>query len=261
MKIQHLGPDSELSPFVKNIMTFESKEDFSKTNLPFFADGFPGIMYHRTPNGLIVNPHKKLMPELFIYGQTIAPIEIEIFGSYRIIVFQLFPFTLKSIFGIDPRSINDNCFDLLHEGGENWKIFLGQLSSSNSILNDVGSISEGLTAMIHAKKANFDPTILKAIKGIMHANGLLNLANLAKELQLAKRTLERRFLASTGLLPKQFAMIIQFQNSLSQITQKEYDILTDVVYQNGYADQSHFIRVFKSFTGKTPKSFNQKPDS
>jgi AraC-like DNA-binding protein len=31
-----------------------------------------------------------------------------------------------------------------------------------------------------------------------------------------------------------------------------------VVYQNGYADQSHFIRVFKSFTGKTPGQFTRE---
>jgi len=53
-------------------------------------------------------------------------------------------------------------------------------------------------------------------------------------------------------------MIIQFQNSLTQLTIKDYTILTDVVYNNGYADQSHFIRVFKSFTGKTPKNFAKK---
>jgi AraC-like DNA-binding protein len=79
----------------------------------------------------------------------------------------------------------------------------------------------------------------------------------AKSIQLEGTydELERRFLSETGLSPKQFAKIIQFQNSLTQLSVKDYTSLTDVVYQNGFSDQSHFIKVFKAFTGKTPKAF------
>jgi len=42
---------------------------------------------------------------------------------------------------------------------------------------------------------------------------------------------------------------------MEQLTQKNFTKLTDIVYKNGYADQSHFVKVFKSFTGKTPKAF------
>jgi len=58
-----------------------------------------------------------------------------------------------------------------------------------------------------------------------------------------------------GVTAKQFAKIIQFQQSLEQITVKDYSKLTDIVYANGFADHSHFIKVFKAFTGKTPLAF------
>jgi AraC-like DNA-binding protein len=61
-----------------------------------------------------------------------------------------------------------------------------------------------------------------------------------------------------GVTAKQFAKIIQFQQSLEQITVKDYSKLTDIVYANGFADQSHFIKVFKAFTGKTPLAFTSK---
>ena len=77
------------------------------------------------------------------------------------------------------------------------------------------------------------------------------------ELKLNERTLERRFLNEVGLSPKQFSKIIQFQLSLEQLTLKDFTKLTDIVYENGFADQSHFIKVFKAFTGKTPKTFKK----
>ena len=58
---------------------------------------------------------------------------------------------------------------------------------------------------------------------------------------------------STYLAPKHFSKIIQFQVSLNQLQANDYSKLSDIVYDNGFADQSHFIRVIKAYTGKTPK--------
>jgi AraC-like DNA-binding protein len=247
-----------LSPFVKEVMTFEGGEESAKTYLPFFADGFPGLVYQKTANGLKINPHKKLMSELFVYGQTLKPVEFDIPGKYQIIVCQLYPFALKRLFGIEPTSITDNCYDLTTYKNFQVVDVLKKLSSDTDIFHKVNTLSEFIDELTDAGKLLFDPPILKAIEIILNANGQLNLANMAPKLNLTKRTFERRFFSETGLLPKQFAKIIQFQNSLRQLAASDYNRLTDVVYQNGYADQSHFIRVFKSFTGKTPGQFTRK---
>jgi AraC-like DNA-binding protein len=253
--LHNLEHDVRLSPFIKSVMTFENLEESKHTTLPFFADGFPGLMYHQTPNGLTVNPHQKRMPELFLYGQTIKPIELEITGAYRLLVFQLYPFTLKSLFGIDPKSINDNCYDLTHDANSTLAAMLEPLSTSTALTKWVEVLSQFISELIARRTSKFDPTILNAVEIILREKGQVNLTDTAKALHVTKRTFERRFLSETGLLPKQFAKIIQFHSSLTQLTVKDYRTLTDVVFRNGYADQSHFIRVFKSFTGKTPKHF------
>jgi AraC-like DNA-binding protein len=255
MKLQNIEFDIELSPFVKSIMVFESNDADIKTNLPFFADGFPGLIFHVTPNGLYVNPHKKRMPQLFIYGQTIEPIEIEIYGTFQMIVFQLFPFTLKALLNIEPKSINDNCYDLSLDGIQIQNNVLSELSLYKDHHSRINLLISYIEKLIDSKRSYIDNAIFLAIKNILSAKGKCSLAETAKEVHLTKRTFERRFLSETGLLPKQFAKIIQFQNSLTQLSVKDFTSLTDVVYENGFADQSHFIRVFKSFTGKTPKQF------
>src|SRR5687768_112092 len=98
MNFQSIEPDKSISLFVKSIWVLESEDPTLNTNLPFFADGYPGLMFDETENGLIVNPHKKWMPVLFLYGQTINPIELQMTGRYQVIIFHLYPFVLKSFF-------------------------------------------------------------------------------------------------------------------------------------------------------------------
>ena len=104
--------------------------------------------------------------------------------------------------------------------------------------------------IFQAKKETLDLTIRHAILLILDKQGQISNMQLCQNLHITERTLERRFLSQVGISPKQFSQIIQFQQSLEQLTLKEFANLTEVVYTNGFADQSHFIRVFKAFTGK-----------
>ncbi|MBA4058005.1 MAG: AraC family transcriptional regulator, partial [Marivirga sp.] len=49
--------------------------------------------------------------------------------------------------------------------------------------------------------------------------------------------------------------ICQFQLSFAQVRAKEFNTLTDVAYDNGFADQSHFIRSFREFVDTTPNHY------
>ena len=126
---------------------------------------------------------------------------------------------------------------------------------TKDIDTQIDSISNALSDLVQRKSQSFNSCIRIAIERILRSKGQKNLRELAAELRISTRSLERNFFQQTALKPKQFARIIQFQSSLIQLSVKDYNKLTDIVYENGYADQSHFIRVFKSFTGKIPSRF------
>jgi len=42
------------------------------------------------------------------------------------------------------------------------------------------------------------------------------------------------------------------------VSYKKAYLLSDVVYEHGYADQSHFIRDFKKYTHTKPSRFRKK---
>jgi AraC-like DNA-binding protein len=258
MNFQNIIPDKSVSLFVKSIWVFEETNEEQKTILPFFADGFPGLIYYEAAKGMTVFPLEKIMPSLFIYGQTISPIEVVFEGSYKMIVFQLYPFILKRFFNINPKTINDNCYDLQQLKDREIRATNYHLPLSNTTERRIELITSFLSSVFEAKKQTLDFKLKQALQLTMDKKGQLSIKDLCKEIKMKERTLERRFTSETGVSPKQFAKIIQFQSSLEQLTVKDFNKLTDIVYQNGFADQSHFIKVFKAFTGKTPKIFSKK---
>ena len=97
-----------------------------------------------------------------------------------------------------------------------------------------------------------------AINLILKTNGTISIKELRDKLFVSERTLERNFLKEIGVTAKQFAKIIQFSSALQQMTDTDYVNLTDIGYDSGFSDQSHFIRSFKRYTGKTPKEYLQQ---
>lgn len=258
MVFRSITPPASVALFVKDILIFEEDASRQKTVLPFFADGYPGMIYCESEDGLVVTPHNKKMPEFFLYGQTIKPIQLILDGRYKLIIMQLYPFVLKSFFQINPVLINDNCYDLTEWRGNG----VGGTTQSLNASHDTDERVKILTGFLHSifqqKKQTLDYKIRDAIQALLESGGRQSIQTISKNLKLNPRTFERRFKSEVGIQPKQFAQITQFHISLKQLTSAEFTKLTEVVYKTGFADQSHFIRVFKKFTGTSPSAFKKR---
>ena len=247
----NLVKDRRIAPFVKEILLLES-DSSSQHNLPFYADGYPGIMYSETEDGVRLLPANKTLPNFFLYGQTIEPIELQIKGTYKLIIFQLYPFATRLLLGIDPKKINDECYDLVQVKNIDTTKTVSLIEPENTE-KQIKIISNYILELVKNSSLNPDNSIKLAVSTIINTKGILPIKELRKQLFITERTFERRFAKEVGVTPKQFAKIIQFNFSLNQIKESDYTSLTNVAYENGFADQSHFIRTFKKYTGATPK--------
>ncbi|MDM8153018.1 helix-turn-helix domain-containing protein [Bacteroides gallinaceum] len=85
---------------------------------------------------------------------------------------------------------------------------------------------------------------------VMPAIPVTELASIAC---LGKKQFERLFNELVGANSKEYARIVRFQKSLKLLQHYSEDTnLAQLAYKCGYADQSHFIREFKQFSGYTP---------
>ena len=253
-----LSAPKSIEPFVKDIFMLESDEENKVNDYPFYADGFPGIIFSNSTNPFYLNPGNKKLSDFYLYGQTIEPITLSTKGPFRLYCMRLFPFAARILLGVDPKVLNDDCYDLRLVENINTDETLEKLyqtKDNNSVLELMAGYFHEL---LQEASVNPDYRIKLAINLILKTSGTVSIKELRERLAVAERTLERQFVKEIGVTPKQFAKIIQFSFSMKQLTEADYVNLTDVSYDSGFADQSHFIRSFKRYTGKTPKEFQQQ---
>jgi len=249
--MQIIEADKRLLPFVKEIILLSEEKDGTH-RLPFYADGYPGIMYSETKDGVMLLPFNKRLTNYILYGQTIEPIELLIEGPYKLLVFQLYPFATRLLLNINPKEINDACYDLYQVANIDTDKTVKKLVATDT-KGQVELVSDYILELVKNSSANSDTSIKLAISTIIKTKGTITIAALREQLYINERTFERRFNKEIGVTPKQFAKIIQFSFSFNQIQESDYTNFTNIAYENGFSDQSHFIRSFKKYTGETPK--------
>lgn len=248
----------ELAPYVNCIMTGEISDLLSTTSMPLYADGYPGIMFQQSDNGFFLLPKNKRLSELFLYGQTIDPISLDVKGRHKYVVVQLYPFASKYLLGVDPKVLNDECYDLLQIGYLDVESYRQQLIAAKSAKEQVQIISDLMLALIAAHRIPTNDSIQQAISLIIEQQGQVMIKDVLDKIHLTERTFERNFKAIIGLTPKQFAKIIQFQSSVKRLSRDTFNSLLNIGLESGFADQAHFIREFKRYTGQTPSFYLNK---
>jgi len=94
-----------------------------------------------------------------------------------------------------------------------------------------------------------------AVERVRASGGRVAVDELARELGLSTRQLERRFLARVGVGPKVFARIVRFQRALRLLRGARAGALAAVAARAGYYDQAHLVRDFTAFAGCSPGRF------
>ena len=113
---------------------------------------------------------------------------------------------------------------------------------------------------LYETKLNKTALISHVISELKQKDFFDNIENVASRYGITARYLQKLFIQHTGITPKLYSKINRFQNSLMLMSKKN-STLTDIAYECGYFDQSHFIREFKSFTGYIPSGFDIETSS
>ena len=97
----------------------------------------------------------------------------------------------------------------------------------------------------HLRSERVSADFLNALHIVLRAEGRPRAADLAREVHLSPRQLERLFAAYTGASPKKLCGLVRYQCLWRAALSPGFDV-QDAVARFGYTDQSHLLRHFKT---------------
>ena len=247
-------PCKELQPYVRYYWGFKSNQLLNTLTFPI---GCPQIIFHKqTP--LYIPELGTAQPEFTISGQVNYPSHLYADGNVEMIVVVFQPYALKAFLNL-PVSLLHN---LEISGYDLENKHLRQLAAQIFDCEDTSSCISIIEQWLLLQIANVQtPKTAYNIKRITAALKRLfvmpstSVTELASTACLGKKQFERLFNELVGANPKEYARIVRFQKSLKLLQHGSEDTsLAQLACQCGYADQSHFIREFRRFSGYTPLS-------
>lgn len=254
MKYYQIPPSPALERYVQYFWVFEEPEDDPvwKT-YKIVADGAPGMVFQY--NRAFFDTKQELFPCFFLYGQATSNMYNTSRGGFVNVGVVLKPDAVKTVFGIDSIGLTNTWVDGDLLGQQH---FSDILLNSGSIENAIRLLGDYILRMAerHHNKSNLLATY--ASHKLLKDPCEHRLKEVQQELKISERSLERLFRTNIGMSPKLFARVCRFQASLHSLRGNGYEKLSDISYGNGYADQSHFIRDFREFSGVTPKAWLRK---
>ena len=259
MHYETIQPPVHLRGHVRFFWTLESHgtNPTPKTFGPI-ADGCPGIIFQHAHKGIFYDQQQKRLPEIFLFGQTTKHMQLHTTGNLHAIGVYLYPTALNAVFGLNAFELTNSCLDLDDLAVKQGLDLSEQLVNTDSKTEQIELLSSWLYSQIRKNKPKEEGAVQYILGRISQAKGNVSLKDLQAEVRMTERSFERKFKQSVGISPKLYSRVCRFQASLQQLRNNQYKSLTDIAFENGYADQSHFIRAFKEFAGFSPWQYQKQ---
>jgi AraC-like DNA-binding protein len=240
----YLTPSAKIADYVKGIFVLE-RQGTSSFRLPLFANGTPTLVFQNTQDQAAKSP-------LILLGQTILPDELILKGKSTLIAYFFKPWCLPSLFRIAAGELTDKSVDFnFISKDHSLKQKLLNAESSKKMC----SLLDDHIAALATRSLTGDPRVEYAAAQISALPQKDILTTVQKDLHMTERSFQRMFDKNVGVSPNQFRRIIQFNKAFQQLNNRKFSNLSDIAFDNGYADQSHFNRAFREFTDQTATAY------
>ena len=249
MKATNYIPCGKISEYVHGILVIENYNVTNPFILPLYANGSPTLLF-QTAKGKI----KGNTNNLTLFGQTVFPETLTITDNFILIAYFFKPFALFSLFGVSAQELTDNPIDLNLLAPKKTIELQEQLINADSAETMIMLLDSYIYSLIVKVKANFQ-LIKFATSEIANYSFKEALVKVRNELYITERTFQRMFEKNIGISPNLYRRVCQFNSAFQQLNHRSFTNLSDIAFENGYADQSHYIRAFKEFTNITPKEY------
>lgn len=257
MYFQFVQPAAQLQNYVKHYCFMETEACEPNVSERVIPTDSVQLMFHYRQPFVVLEADKIVahQPQSIISGLSHSFSEVSTFGRAGVVFVAFHPVGACCFFRFPLSDIENQSIDMKDIFNKEIRETEEKLYLACSFEQRAGIIDRFLLEKLGEVKRHDYLLLQESVRLIKQNRGRVDTALLSKELFTTPKNLERKFAALLGKTPKQYIKLIRFQATVEDISLRKGQSLTDYAYRNGYADQSHFIRDFKTFTGLTPGQF------
>lgn len=263
MNFQIIQPDGFIKNFIKQYCFMESASDEADIIERVIPTENVQLMFHYKNPFVVYNSDNSIIkqPHSIISGLSGSFSDVSTNGETGVVFISFNPSGACHFFDFPLCEIENLSLDMSDVLGYEMLQVEERLFYAKSITEKI-SIIENFLIKRYSPIPSYDYLLIKkGIEIIKFHKGQINASALSDGLSITSKTLERKFSQYLGKTTKQFIKLIHFQEVLLDFSTRKSLSLTEIAYNNGYFDQSHFIHDFKTYSGYTPKEFITKyPD-
>lgn len=256
MKYFTITPPDSLAPYVRYFWVLEGEATADKPYVHrSMADGCAELIFHYTGvfDELMHNNSVEKSFSSGLSGQSQRYRRFAITQNFGIFGVYLYPFAVPQLFSISGTDIKNQMLDLKTAIGNPGAELEERMMLAPDNHSRVKTIIEFLERKL-MKSSGPEPGVFSAIKHIIKTNGVDRVDALAGRTFQSTRQFERNFKHYSGFSPKLFSRIARFQSALGKYN-CDHKSLSEIAYDCGYYDQSHFIQEFREFSGFNPLEY------
>jgi AraC-like DNA-binding protein len=249
MNFKRFEPQGIAAQWVESYWVIES-DDRTPHEQKIIPDGYPEIIFHfGDPYRINISGRWEQQALSLAAGQIRQHFYLQNTGRVCILGIKLQPYTLAQLFQVDMSSLTDAVLPL-------QELAIAQLVQLEKEIMQGRDMDERVT-IANQFFSSFElvsNAVADGVAWIFKTKGNGTVENLCEVMRVSERQTERLFQKHIGLSPKFYCRIIRFNAIFNLLTQRDPG-WAELAYEAGFADQSHFIRNFKAFTGEEPSAY------
>jgi len=252
MKYLNFPPPDSLKAFVRSFWVLEHDfgEDENSYVYRSIADSCVEMVFHYRAQfnelDYAGQPRNWLSG---IHFQTDRYTRFEARESFGIFGVYIYPFAVPWLFSVPSEKTSNELLDLDTFFGFKGRELEERIMTAPDHAVRISILSRFLEECL--LKARFrDKTIATAITHVIHSKQLSTVSQLADTFNFSTRQFDRKFKEYAGFSPKTYLRLVRLNHAIKGYSGNKP--LTQIAYECGYYDQSHFIRDVRAFTGYHP---------
>lgn len=247
-------PSEILAPYLFNFWEAVFNPDASEAvQFKTLPNGTVELIIHLSDEhcGLIQQDSWVDSPEYTLIGLRTQPYPVRFRRRVEVFGIRFKPEGIPALFGIPAAEFLDRQTNMEEVLGGPFRTFCARLREAAGSRQRI-EVAEAYLKEQLLRKAYYPDYFAKAVELIRKRAGQLSVEDLSSKVFISRRQLERAFREKLGLTPVQYIRLSRVLKAYEGLRNDPGANLGALSYSCGFADQAHFNRELKSWTGEAP---------